>query len=278
LTGPIGSTGATGAIGPIGPTGNAGPTGPAGATGNAGPIGPTGTYSQAGNWSSATTYQPGQVVFCAACSTDGSSYIVLGTSTNTATDPPTHPLVWGLVAQAGAAGAAGATGSAGAQGPQGNVGPQGPTGPAGTGTVTSVTVASVLNTAAAGAGTLTISNTTSTPAISINFPNGAGSGGNLAFGGTAANGETLSTTKSTFYLAADQGTFTLPAATTAGQQLIFTDNTPTNAGSTFTVQASGGTTINNPPDETANQTSVSVVCFIIMVSDGTGHWWIINEL
>jgi collagen type VII alpha len=287
-TGPVGSIGATGSTGPIGPTGPTGPTGLTGSvgpTGAPGPTGPTGTFSQAGNWVTGTNYVAGQVVFCAACSTDGSSYIAL--SSNNLTDPPTHPLVWGLVAQAGAAGAAGATGSAGSQGAQGNAGPQGPQGPQGiagtagtngTGTVNSVTVASVLNTAAAGAGTLTISNTTSTPAISINFPNGAGSGGNLAFGGTAANGSTLATTKSTFYLAADQGTFTLPAATTAGQQLIFTDNTPLNAGSTFTVQASGGTTINNPPDETANQTSVSVVSFLIMVSDGTGHWWIINEL
>ena len=165
-TGATGSTGATGAIGPIGPTGLTGPAGPigptgltgttgatgpagapgaTGATGPAGPTGATGTFSTAGNWSSATTYQPGQVVFCAACSTDGSSYIALGTNTNTATDPPTHPLIWGLVAQAGAAGAAGATGPAGAAGPAGPTGATGETGatgPAGTGTVTGVTVAS----------------------------------------------------------------------------------------------------------------------------------------
>ena len=286
-----GATGPTGPAGPIGPTGLTGPAGAAGSVGNTGPTGApgptgaTGTFSQAGNWSNGTPYVAGQVVFCTTCTTDGSSYIAL--FTNTDIDPPTNPAVWHLVAQAGAvgavgaAGAAGATGSAGAQGAQGNAGPQGLQGLQGTaganGSITAVTVASVLNTAAAGAGTLTISNTT-TPAISINFPDGAVSGGNLAFGGTAANGETLSTTKSTFYLAADQGTFTLPAATTAGQQLIFTDNTPTNAGSTFTVQTPGGSSINNTPDETANQTSVSVVAFVIMVSDGAGHWWIINEL
>jgi hypothetical protein len=178
-TGPIGPIGATGPAGPIGNTGltgSTGPAGPAGATGPAGPTGAAGTFSQAGNWSSGTTYQPGQVVFCAACSTNGSSYIALATNTNT--NPPTNlTTVWDLVAQAGAMGATGAAGtpgSTGAAGAAGATGPAGPTGPAGT--ITSITTA-VLNTAAAGAGTLTVSNATpSAPVISINFPVSSGSG------------------------------------------------------------------------------------------------------
>jgi hypothetical protein len=172
-TGPVGATGATGPTGPIGPIGLIGAAGPAG------PTGATGTFSEAGNWSNATTYQPGQVVYCAVCSTNGSSYIALATNTNT--DPPTSlTTVWDLVARAGATGATGATGPGGATGATGPAGPQGPAGTNGTGTVTSVTVASVLNTAAAGAGTLTIS-TGNTPAISINFPTSSGSSTGFIF-------------------------------------------------------------------------------------------------
>jgi Collagen triple helix repeat (20 copies) len=138
LTGPAGSIGATGSTGPIGPNGLTGPTGLTGSPGPAGapgPIGATGTFSQAGNWSSATTYQPGQVVFCAACSTDGSSYIALVANTNQ--DPPAQTGVWQLIAQAGATGsigltgATGATGSAGTNGTNGAPGATGPTGPTG---------------------------------------------------------------------------------------------------------------------------------------------------
>lgn len=165
-----GETGPAGVAGPQGPVGLTGPAGPTGNTGpGRGPTGATGTLSTVTDWSAATTYQPGQVVFCTLCTTNGSSYIAL--STNSATDPSTHATYWGLIAQAGA------TGPAGAQGPQGPAGPTGPTGPAGnngTGSVTSVTVGTVSNTAAAGAGTLTISNTTTTPTLSINFPAGAG--------------------------------------------------------------------------------------------------------
>jgi hypothetical protein len=138
IQGPVGPIGPSGPIGPIGLAGSAGPTGttgaigpigpigPIGLTGSAGPTGAAGTFSPAGNWSSANTYQPGQVVYCAACSINGSSYIALGTSTNSATDPSTNTTVWGLVA-------AGAVGPTGPQGPTGPAGPTGSQGPAGTG-------------------------------------------------------------------------------------------------------------------------------------------------
>jgi hypothetical protein len=140
----ITSTGATGPQGPIGPqgpqgapglpgangvNGAPGATGTTGANGAPGPVGATGTFSAAGNWSPSTTYQVGQVVFCAACSTNGSSYIALATNTNI--DPPTQPLTWSLVAQVGATGPTGATGAIGPMGQQGPIGPTGNTGSAG---------------------------------------------------------------------------------------------------------------------------------------------------
>jgi hypothetical protein len=140
----ITSTGATGTQGPIGPqgpqgapglpgangaNGAPGATGTTGANGAPGPVGATGTFSAAGNWSPATTYQVGQVVFCAACSTDGSSYIALATNTNI--DPPTQSLTWSLVAQVGATGPTGATGAIGPMGQQGPIGPTGNTGATG---------------------------------------------------------------------------------------------------------------------------------------------------
>jgi hypothetical protein len=146
-TGLPGSIGAAGAIGPIGPagiqgtagtTGVAGATGVNGANGATGDIGPTGsdgangaagatgTFSAAGNWASDTTYQVGQVVFCAACSSNGSSYIAIANNTNQ--DPPTQTSVWNLVAQAGAAGTNGINGTNGLPGPTGSAGSPGAAG------------------------------------------------------------------------------------------------------------------------------------------------------
>jgi hypothetical protein len=67
-----GPAGANGAPGPIGPQGIEGPIGPAGPQGLIGPAGATGTFSEEGNWQSSTTYQVGQIVYCAAWSTNGS--------------------------------------------------------------------------------------------------------------------------------------------------------------------------------------------------------------
>lgn len=219
LTGPQGPQGATGATGNTGPTGLAGPqgsiglTGPQGPQGTTGAAGATGTFSEAGNWSSAATYQIGQVVYCAACSTNGSGYIALANNTNV--DPPTQPTVWGLVAQAGATGAAGSTGLTGSQGPQG---PQGEQGPAGTGSVTSVTVGTVENTAAAGAGTLTISNTTTTPTISINFPTSSSTGftwsGNIQNQGAGTQFVSPNTTSGLEFPASQIAFLAAPAACT----------------------------------------------------------------
>jgi hypothetical protein len=100
-----------------------------GATGPAGPAGATGTLGTVANWSSGTPYTVGRVVFCAACSTNGSSFIALANNTNV--DPPTNPAIWHLVASAGAVGATGATGATGTTGSQGPAGPTGPAGAAG---------------------------------------------------------------------------------------------------------------------------------------------------
>jgi hypothetical protein len=120
LAGAQGSNGANGATGANGPQGPIGPTGAVGATGA---TGLAGTIDLVNNWFSSTTYQIGQVVFCAACSSNGSSYVA--TAANTNQDPPTQAGIWQLIAQAGA------TGPTGAQGIEGSIGATGTTGAAG---------------------------------------------------------------------------------------------------------------------------------------------------
>ncbi len=130
--GPVGATGVTGPIGPIGLTGAigaTGPQGPVGATGATGPQGPPVTFQ--GNWSSSITYALGDAVFCAACSTNGSSYVSL-VNGNVGFDPPTSNVKWALLAEQGATGATGPVGATGATGPIGPQGIQGIQGPAGT--------------------------------------------------------------------------------------------------------------------------------------------------
>jgi hypothetical protein len=140
--GAAGATGATGPIGPVGPIGDTGPAGPTGATGA------TGTIGAVTNWSASTNYQVGQVVFCNACSTGGSTYIALAVNLNQ--DPPTNSSVWQMIAQAGAIGPVGAIGPTGATGAAGATGPTGATGATGaTGSITNgfVWSGSVLNNA-----------------------------------------------------------------------------------------------------------------------------------
>jgi hypothetical protein len=123
----------------------------------------------------------GQVVFCAACSSNGSSFVALAANTNI--DPPTNSAIWHLIAQSGATGATG-TGLTGATGPVGATGATGVTGPAGGGTVSSVSV-SVTNGNATGSAS--IANATTTPALTINFPS---SGGASIYGdGSDATGD-----------------------------------------------------------------------------------------
>jgi hypothetical protein len=127
-----GAAGATGPIGPAGPVGPIGDTGPAGPAGPAGAMGATGTIGAVTNWSASTNYQVGQVVFCNACSTGGSTYIAL--AINMSQDPPTHSSAWQMIAQAGAIGPQGAiglTGATGTAGATGTTGAPGATGAAG---------------------------------------------------------------------------------------------------------------------------------------------------
>lgn len=124
--GPAGAPGIQGAPGLNGAPGIQGATGPSGPAGTAGANGTVGIVS---NWSSSTTYQVGQVVFCAACSSNGSSYAALTTNTNQ--DPPTQTGFWQLIAQVGATGASGITGPQGPVGPVGAIGAVGATGATG---------------------------------------------------------------------------------------------------------------------------------------------------
>lgn len=131
--GPAGADGAAGAPGEpgaTGPQGAAGPQGVAGPQGPQGPAGPQGSagtsFHYAGTWAYATTYQTGDVVEYL-----GTSYVSL-TDGNTARAPSLYaPVLWGVVAQAGATGATGATGAMGATGPAGPAGKDGPVGPMG---------------------------------------------------------------------------------------------------------------------------------------------------
>jgi hypothetical protein len=134
--------------------------------GPAGPAGATGSLGTVTNWSSAANYQLGQVVFCAACSSNGSSYAAL--ATNTDIDPPTNIAVWQLIAQAGITGV------------------QGPMGPAGT--VTSVAVGTVTN--CGSTGTVSIGGTAAVPTINVNFPAGSGAGVSSVAAGTITTGGT----------------------------------------------------------------------------------------
>lgn len=174
-TGPAGPVGAPGAVGAAGPAGVAGPIGPAGATGQAGPIGPTGAAGPAGVAGpigpAGATGKVGPIGPTGATGPTGLAGQIGATG-------PQGPI--GPTGATGPAGLAGPIGATGPQGPIGLTGPQGApgtNGTNGTGTVNSVTVGSVANTAAAGAGTLTIDNTTTTPTVNINFP----AGGTLAF-------------------------------------------------------------------------------------------------
>jgi hypothetical protein len=124
-----GATGSAGSAGATGPAGPIGLTGPAGTAGSTGPTGTTGTLSAVTNWSSSTPYTVGQVVFCAGCSTSGSSFIALANNSNI--DPPTNPAIWQLIAKVGATGAQGIMGPQGNPGTNGTAGSTGPAGPTG---------------------------------------------------------------------------------------------------------------------------------------------------
>jgi hypothetical protein len=77
------------------------------------------------NWNPAVTYKAGQVVYCAACSTNGSKYIAITSNVNV--DPPGNiNVVWQLVPSAGANGATGNTGATGATGATGSTGEPAP--------------------------------------------------------------------------------------------------------------------------------------------------------
>jgi hypothetical protein len=127
IQGPQGLTGTTGPAGLTGPPGPAGAAGPTGATGAAGAPGTPGLVYQ-GNYSSATNYALGDVVFW-----QGASYSSL-LNGNLGNTPSASPGQWGVLTAQGPAGPTGAQGQQGLPGPQGlpgSVGPNGPPGPQG---------------------------------------------------------------------------------------------------------------------------------------------------
>ena len=120
IAGPAGPSGATGAMGPTGATGATGPAGPTGAVGLAGAVGATGATGAAGPAGPAgATGATGAVGLAGAVGATGAT-------------GPAGPA--GAMGATGAAGLAGARGATGPSGPQGAIGPQGAagvTGPAG---------------------------------------------------------------------------------------------------------------------------------------------------
>jgi len=146
-TGSIGTTGSTGAIGATGVTGATGSTGLTGATGS---TGSTGTVSYQGVYSTTTVYAQNAIV---SDSNHYNTFISLANGNLNNALPTSGGITafWATLAAQGAQGIQGAAGT-------------------GSGTVTSVTAGTVTNTAAQGAGTFTISNTTTTPTLNVNFP------------------------------------------------------------------------------------------------------------
>jgi hypothetical protein len=68
---------------------------------------------------------------------------------------------------------------------------------------------------------------------------------------------------------------TLPAASTAGQHLIFINVAgPTNGSASATLTAAGTNTIQDGP-ETTNTGTDSFLDLLELVSDGAGKWWVI---
>lgn len=243
----IGPAGATGATGPAGATGSAGPTGAPGVAGTAGPpgvIGPLGPTGAAGPTGIAgTAGAPGAVGLAGAQGPTGAA---------------------GPTGVAGTAGATGAVGLAGARGPSG---PAGPTGAAG----------------ATGA---------------VGLAGSAGATGSAGANGPSGNHFNMDTTL-------HDSPYTIPDTDT---YLYYLTNNPVGTASTCggavtmnlphsTVVGAGRMVIISPgnvPNATAAQCPGVAVAAqsgdtvvpsgtnadahaLVVVSDGAGHWMIINN-
>jgi hypothetical protein len=182
-----GQAGATGPQGPVGPAGQAGPAGTPGATGPQGPAGPIGATGATGangipgtNGSNGTDGAPGlpgmsfkgvwlsgygyAVNDAVTYGSPASTYIAL--SSNASQDPVDNPGVWTLLAPAGSAG------------------PSGPSGP-----VPALTVGTVTTGAAGTLAAVTITGTSSAPALNFTIPQGAaGQSGSGSGGGAGTSG------------------------------------------------------------------------------------------
>jgi hypothetical protein len=252
VTGAIGATGATGVTGAIGATGATGAAGSTGLTGSTGATGAMGTIGLVGNWSSSTPYQVGQVVFCAGCSTSGSSYIAL--VTNTDVDPSTNSSTWQMISQAGL------------------TGPQGPAG-----NVNSIAVGTITNSGSTG--TVSIGGTAAVPTINVNFPAGSGGGvssvapGTITTGGTTgsvtiSNGSTTPTINVAFPLISiygdgSDGTTSGVCAITAATNWAVSDPGKDIQCTNFSV--SSGVTLTVPSGTVIRATGTVVVSGTILV-------------
>jgi hypothetical protein len=112
--GPAGAAGAVGAAGPAGPTGPTGATGATGPAGTTGPAGPTGiagpaAWSPISAYNSGTQYSAGPPA--SVVSFNGETYVYIGSSPSTGTNP-TNTSDWQQIAAQGNQGPQGLPGCA----------------------------------------------------------------------------------------------------------------------------------------------------------------------
>ena len=272
-TGATGTTGATGATGFNGTNGATGATGHTGPTGSTGPTGPS-TVSYTSNGSTAYVLQTLTTVFSASRAADATTSIstgIVGVAGNTAVAGNTvsvnlygtttclfdGPATAGNYVQASTT-TAGACHDAGASYPTSNQ-------VLGRVLVTS-TVQSVNY------------NTVMLFGVEIRAPSASGT--TLSVGASASspltNGATISGT-SVVYFITDGASVTMPAASTAGQQLVLLNSVyPISMGYTLNTQGTDTIVSSTATPTSSYAAGSNSDGSFMMVSDGLGHWIILS--
>jgi hypothetical protein len=248
IAGPAGPSGATGPMGPTGATGATGPTGPTGAPGIAGATGATGATGAAGpTGPTGPTGATGAVGLAGAAGATGAT---------------------GPAGPAGAAGVTGAVGLAGARGATGPTGPQGAPGPPGAAGVTGPAGATGATGANGPAGNQFSLDPTLRPASGTSY--------------------TIPPTDTFLYYLTNNPVGT---ATTCGGAITLNLPVSTVVGAGRMVIASPGNVPNRSDGQQCPGVAVAVQGSdvlvpsganasphpIVVVSDGAGHWIIMNS-
>jgi len=93
---------------------------------------------------------------------------------------------------------------------------------------------------------------------------------------TASIGSGTISGTSVVYFITDGASVTLPAATTAGQELILIDADTAGTGGGFTINAPSTNTIVDGPASGAG-TSATIPTNCILISDGNKKWWVVQR-